>query len=126
MAQSCLIVDDSTVIRRIVREIMEGFGFTCKEAENGETAYNSCVAEMPDVITLDWNMPVMNGLEFLQKLRVMAGGQKPAVLFCTTEHEMSFIQRALEAGATDFIMKPFDQEIMRTKLVQNNLIEDQS
>ena len=126
MAQSCLIVDDSTVIRRIVKEIMEGFGFACREAENGATAYDACVAEMPNLITLDWNMPVMNGLEFLQKLRATSGGQAPAVLFCTTEHEMSFIQRALEAGATDFIMKPFDQEIMRTKLVQNGLIEDQS
>jgi two-component system chemotaxis response regulator CheY len=125
MAKSCLIVDDSAVIRRIVREIMEGFGFSCREAENGAVACDSCAGEMPGLITLDWNMPVMNGLEFLQKLRTMEGGQAPAVLFCTTEHEMSFIQKALEAGATDFIMKPFDHEIMRTKLVQNNLIEDQ-
>ena len=121
--KTCLIVDDSTVIRKIVRNTLEGLGFSCSEAENGEIAGNMCKEEMPDLILLDWNMPVMTGIEFLKALRNSPGGNDPAVIFCTTENDMEHIQQALEAGANDFIMKPFDSEIMRLKLEQNNIVE---
>lgn len=116
--KKCLIVDDSRVVRTVARRILEGFGFTCSEAEDGQKALDACMAGMPDVILLDWNMPVMNGIEFLRHLRKAPGGTQPKVIFCTTESEFSFIQEALSAGADEYIMKPFDAEIAQGKLVQ--------
>lgn len=121
--KSCLIVDDSAVIRRIIRENLESFGFQCREAEDGSKAKDACAMEMPKLIMLDWNMPVMTGIEFLHELRKMPGGDAPVVIFCTTENDMDHIQQALAGGANDFIMKPFDTEIMRGKLEQNKLLE---
>ena len=112
----CLIIDDSRVIRKVSREIAEGLAFRVGEAENGEVGLQACRAEMPDVILLDWNMPVMDGYEFLACLRRMPGGAEPKVLFCTTENDVSSISRALEAGADEYIMKPFDKDIVSAKL----------
>jgi len=120
--KSCLIVDDSAVIRKIIRQNLESFGITCNEAENGAVAKSFCETETPDIVMLDWNMPVMNGLEFLQQLRAMTNGDKPVVIFCTTENDMDHIHKALAAGANDFIMKPFDRDIIHGKLEQNNLL----
>ncbi len=116
--KTCLIVDDSRVVRKVARRIFEDLGFACSEAEDGQQAYDACMAGMPEIILLDWNMPVMNGIEFLRKLRASAGGDAPKVMFCTTENEMSFIQEALGAGANEYIMKPFDSEIIQGKLAQ--------
>lgn len=116
--KTCLIVDDSRVVRKVARRIFEDLGFSCSEAEDGQQAYDACMNEMPEIILLDWNMPVMNGIEFLRKLRSSAGGDAPKVMFCTTENEMSFIQEALGAGANEYIMKPFDSEIIQGKLAQ--------
>ena len=123
--KSCLIVDDSSVIRRIVRENLEGLGFECREAENGAQAQDACAQMMPQLVMLDWNMPVMTGIEFLRKLRAMDKGKDPIVVFCTTENDMDHIQQALAAGANDFIMKPFDAEILRSKLEQNKLFGEE-
>jgi two-component system chemotaxis response regulator CheY len=122
--KTCLIVDDSAVIRKIVRQLLETSGFSCREAEDGQKACEACALEMPQLVMLDWNMPVMNGLEFLQALRKMDDGGAPTVIFCTTENDMDHITLALEAGANDFIMKPFDKEIVTSKLVQNGLVEE--
>lgn len=112
----CLIVDDSAVIRKVARRILEDLAFTISEAENGEIALSMCKTEMPDVVLLDWNMPVMNGYEFLTHLRQVPGGEKPKVLFCTTENDIAHITRALQAGADEYIMKPFDKDIVAAKL----------
>lgn len=125
MKRTCLIVDDSHVIRRIVRQNLESFDFQCSEAENGAVAKASCEANSYDLIMLDWNMPVMTGIEFLRALRAMARGGEPKVIFCTTENDMAHIQMALEAGANDFIMKPFDRAIMAGKLEQNGFLPGQ-
>lgn len=121
---SCLIVDDSRVVRKVARRILEELNFTCREAEDGVFASKECEAEMPDMILLDWNMPNMNGLEFLKHLRqeIPNGGQ-PKVVFCTTENDMSHIQQAMQAGANEYIMKPFDSEIISSKLSQIGLIQ---
>lgn len=122
--KSCLVVDDSRVVRKVARRIAEELGFTCEEAEDGQKAYEACLKAMPDAIMLDWNMPVMSGIEFLEKLRQMQNGDHPKVIFCTTENDMSHIQRAMMAGANEYIMKPFDSEIVHSKFVQIGLIDE--
>jgi len=96
--------------------------FRILEAENGRAAIDSCSRAMPDAILLDWNMPIMSGIEFLRTLRKMEGGQIPIVVFCTTENDMAHIQEAIEAGANEYIMKPFDSEIIESKFMQVGLI----
>src|ERR671918_666484 len=83
--KSCLIVDDSAVIRKVARRILEGLSFRISEAEDGEQALAACKSEMPDAVLLDWNMPVMDGYDFLKALRRMPRGDHPKVVFCTTE-----------------------------------------
>ena len=124
MSATCLVVDDSRVVRKVARRILEELGFLCEEAEDGQQAYNHCSAKMPEAILLDWNMPVMSGIEFLEKLRSMPSGQDPKVVFCTTENDMAHIQRAIMAGANEYIMKPFDTEIIKSKFIQIGLIDD--
>lgn len=121
--KSCLLVDDSRVVRQIARKILEDLHFACSEAEDGKIAYDYCQKQMPDAILLDWNMPNMNGIEFLRLLRQLPQGQKPKVLFCTTEADLSHIKEALSAGANEYIMKPFDSEIIQTKFAQIGLGE---
>lgn len=112
---SCLIVDDSSVVRKVARSILEDMDLVIDEAEDGQEAYEKCQAEMPDIILLDWNMPVMSGLEFLKRLRTYEGGQSPKVVFCTTENDIGHIAMAMKAGANEYIMKPFDREILEAK-----------
>ena len=120
--KSCLVVDDSKVVRMVARKILEGFNFRIEEAENGEEAMRLCRRKMPDAILLDWNMPVMSGIEFLRTLRQMEGGGDPVVVFCTTENDMGHIQEAIGAGANEYIMKPFDSEILESKFQQVGLL----
>jgi two-component system chemotaxis response regulator CheY len=105
--KTCLIVDDSSVIRKVARRILEGLDFEIAEAENGEEAIEACRRQMPEAILLDWNMPKMDGYEFLRVLRRLPGGDQPKVVFCTTENDVAHIARALHAGANEYIMKPF-------------------
>lgn len=118
----CVVVDDSRVVRKVARRIVEDLGFQCEEAEDGVEAISLCRKSMPDAILLDWNMPNMSGIDFLRTLRAESGGDKPIVVFCTTENELSFIQEALEAGANEYIMKPFDSDIVKTKFEQVGLL----
>ena len=120
--KTCLVVDDSRVVRKVARRIVEDLGFKCEEAEDGEIALASCKNKMPDCVLLDWNMPNMSGIEFLAALRAMENGSAPKVVFCTTENEIGFIQKALEEGADEYIMKPFDSDIVETKFQQVGLI----
>lgn len=120
--KSCLVVDDSRVVRKVARKILEELGFSCDEAEDGKQAMDYCAKSMPDAILLDWNMPVMTGIEFLRRLRKMTGGQAPKVIFCTTENDLAHIQEALSAGANEYIMKPFDSDIIQTKFQQVGLL----
>lgn len=123
--QSCLVVDDSSVIRKVARRILEDLSFDVSEAEDGKQALSACGTEIPDAVLLDWNMPEMDGLEFLKKLREMPGGDKPKVVFCTTENDVAHIAKAMRAGANEYIMKPFDREIMEAKFLEVGLIEPQ-
>ena len=101
-----LVVDDSAVIRKVARRILEGLIFRTSETPDGRVALAECERMMPDVILLDWNMPEMDGFNFCArcaKCRVA----EPKVVFCTTENEVGHIARAMHAGADEYIMKPF-------------------
>jgi two-component system chemotaxis response regulator CheY len=118
MAKSLLIVDDSRTVRTIVRQMLAQTGLLMSEAEDGEEALTACKKALPDAIIVDWNMPVLDGIGFLRRLRAMPGGKAPSVIFCTTESSMDHITEALEAGADEYIMKPFDGDIVMYKLAQ--------
>ncbi len=120
--KQCLVVDDSMVIRKIARQILEQLDFSIDEAEDGQAALTKCREGMPDAILLDWNMPIMNGLDFLLALREENGGDQPVVVFCTTENDMDHISRAISAGADEYVMKPFDRDIIEAKFQEVGLI----
>ena len=114
--KTCLVVDDSKVIRKVARHILETLDFTVREACDGREALQSCMESVPDVILLDWNMPVMSGMDFLRALRASDLAERPKVVFCTTENGMAYIRAAIEAGADEYVMKPFDRETLESKL----------
>ncbi len=118
----CLVVDDSSVIRKVARCILEEMSFRTTEAENGQEALDRCRDEMPDAVLLDWNMPVMDGIDFLVALRRESDGDVPKVIFCTTENDAEHITQAITAGANEYIMKPFDREIIEAKFQEVGLI----
>ncbi len=120
--KSCLIVDDSKVIRMVAKKILQELEFETEEAADGQAAVDACKNKMPDAILLDWNMPVKSGIDFLKELRGLPGGDAPVVVFCTTENDIEHIQEAIEAGANEYIMKPFDSEIIQAKFSQVGLL----
>jgi two-component system, chemotaxis family, chemotaxis protein CheY len=109
-------------VRKIARRILEDMDFQITEAEDGEQALEACRSAMPTAVLLDWNMPVMDGYEFLGHLRRLPGGDVPKVVFCTTENGMDHISRALNAGANEYIMKPFDKDIVAAKFQEVGLV----
>lgn len=118
----CLIVDDSRVVRKVARRIIEDLDFSAEEAADGSEALEACRTNMPDAVLLDWNMPVMNGIDFLRALRREPGGEAPIVVFCTTENDMNHIAEAISSGANEYIMKPFDSEIIESKFAEVGLV----
>ena len=119
--KTCLIVDDSRIIRKVARRMLEAQGFEVDEAADGAEALAWCATATPDLIVLDWNMPVMDGLTFLKRLRAQPGGNASKVLFCSIETEASRIDEALAAGADDYVMKPFDGDILASKVAEIGL-----
>ena len=120
--KTCLVVDDSKVVRILARRILEELNFNVCEAADGKAAIDVCDKGMPDAVLLDWNMPIMSGIEFLHALRQMKGGESPVVVFCTTENDMNHIREAITSGANEYIMKPFDAEIIQSKFSQAGLL----
>ncbi len=114
--RTCLIVDDSRIIRKVARRILEALDFEVDEAGDGAEALDYCAVAMPAVLLVDWNMPVMDGLTFLRRVRALPGGDGPKILFCSMETRPERIAEALAAGADDYVMKPFDGEILLSKL----------
>ena len=111
-----LVVDDSDVIRKVARRILEGLKFQTAEAADGQKGLDACSFLMPDAIMVDWNMPNVDGYEFLRELRKMPGGGRPKILFCLSESDIGQIARAMHLGADDYIMKPFDREVVLEKM----------
>lgn len=118
---TCLIVDDSRVIRKIGRKIAAGLGYNVIEAENGEEALARCKLSMPDLILTDWQMPIMSGIEFVAQLRAIPTSKAPKVVFCTSKGSAKDVHDGIRAGADDYIVKPFDEAALKAKLEQLGL-----
>jgi len=118
-----LIVDDSRFVRDFLRGLLEGKGIECEEAADGQAGINLLDESEPfDLALVDWNMPIMDGLEMLQQMRA-AGHDDVKVMMVTTEAENDFIIRALDAGADEYLMKPFNDEALTEKLALMGLVE---
>ena len=115
---NALIIDDSRAMRRILGKIMKGLGFEILEAENGAQGLETFLAksDMIEVTLVDWNMPVMNGLEFVEAVRDKNEFDTDKLVMVTTETEPARMARALMAGVDEFVMKPFTTEILIEKL----------
>jgi two-component system chemotaxis response regulator CheY len=119
--KNCLVVDDSDVIRKVARRILESMNFQITEAENGQEAIERCKTSVPDMVLLDWHMPVMGGIEFLGALRLANLDRKPFVVYCTTENDAADISKAIAAGADEYLLKPFNREVLESKLAEVGL-----
>lgn len=115
-ARVCLIVDDSRVIRKVSSKIARSLGYVPIEAENGEEALARCQQAMPELVLTDWNMPEMDGIEFVAKLRAIPTPKEPVVVFCTSNGAAKDIHAGIAAGADDYIVKPFDEAALKAKL----------
>lgn len=118
----CLVVDDSATVRSVIRQMLAPLGFEVTEADDGKQALDMTASVMPDFILLDWNMPVMDGLTFLRRFRGMPASRSCKVIFCTTVNDLPQIEQALDAGADEYIMKPFDEQIILSKLSQVGIV----
>jgi len=118
---TCLVIDDSSVVRKVARRILEDLDYEVEEAEDGQEAFEKCRVNMPDTILLDWQMPIMSGLEFLKHLRAYIGGEAPHIVYCTVENDIGAIAMARKAGADDYMMKPFDRATLSAKFDPANL-----
>ena len=110
--RTCLVVDDSRVIRKVARRLLEDMGFGVEEAEDGAGALERCRTAMPDCILVDSTMPNLDGIGFMKALRREAIGALPAIVFCTTENEDAHVASARAAGASAVLLKPFDKETL--------------
>jgi two-component system chemotaxis response regulator CheY len=112
-----LVVDDSAVIRTVLTRILAGLGFEVVSAVNGKEALEKLeLGKRPDLTMVDWNMPEMNGYEFIRAVRSDARWRDMPIMMVTTETEMEQVVRALAAGANEYLMKPFTPEMVQEKL----------
>lgn len=114
--KTCLVIDESCTVRKVARRILEDLGFQVTETERGLEALRACRSAMPQAILLDWRLPDMSGPEFLRRLRTEAGDERPRILVAASEARLSAVRAALEAGAHEVVLKPFDAEILGGKL----------
>ena len=115
-APLCLVVDDSRVIRRLATDILKSLGLRTAEAEHGLAAVEYCRSQIPAMVLLDWNMPEMTGIEFVQAVRKDARYDGMQIVMVTSENEMANVAAALEAGANEYLMKPFTKEALEEKI----------
>lgn len=111
-----LVVDDSAAVRLYLRKILSPHGFEVVEARNGREGLDRIREQPVDLVLLDWNMPVMNGLELLQHIRTEPDVGSPCVMMVTTENDLREVAQALDNGANEYVMKPFTPEIILDKL----------
>ncbi|MCU1607179.1 MAG: cheY [Modestobacter sp.] len=118
-----LVIDDSRAMRRIVGSILEDFGYETRQAGDGRQALDALEeGYLPDLACIDWNMPVMDGLQFVSAVRSNPAYRSVTLMMVTTESETSQIVRALAAGAHEYMIKPFTADAMRDKLALLGLL----
>jgi len=119
-----MIVDDSRAMRMILRRTLTELGYCASEASNGEEALGLLAqdAGRPSLMLIDWNMPVMGGLDLVKAVRADTRYADIVLVMVTTETEIDHISQALEAGANEYVMKPFTKELVEDKLRSMNLI----
>ncbi len=122
--KTCLTVDDSKVVRKVIAKMLGELKIQTIEAENGKQALEECEKSLPDFILMDWNMPVMSGLEFLKIFRSNKAHDKVKVIFCTTVNELEKIKEVVDSGGDEYIMKPFDAQVLKDKLIQTGIINE--
>ncbi|MDA0831849.1 MAG: response regulator [Planctomycetota bacterium] len=121
--KTILVVDDSRAVRLVSRRVLGSLGLDVLEAENGEDALRIVRNYSPiDAVLLDWNMPIMDGMQFLQALRAEPLPTQPVVVMCTIENGMPRIVQAMQSGANEYVMKPFTEEIIRNKLQETGVL----
>jgi len=111
-----LVVDDSKAIRMMIGRMLRDLGFEVREASNGQEALDVLAKGPSDIALVDWNMPVMNGLELVTAIRANPAFAAMRVMMVTTETELTQVERALQAGASEYLMKPFSKEAISEKL----------
>jgi len=124
--KQCLIVDDSRIIRQVARHILEDLEFVAEESQDGIGAIEACRNHLPDLVLLDANLPNVDMPALLRRLRTLSANGRPYVLICTTENDPEMIAAAMEAGADEYILKPFDRTLMEDKLRDAGLMSDSS
>jgi len=118
-----LVIDDSRTMRRIVADILSGLGFDTSQASNGREALDLLDAgDAFDLACIDWNMPVMDGLEFVVAVRARREWRDLTLIMVTTEGEPGQVVRALAAGAHEYVMKPFTPDALASKLALLGLL----
>ena len=117
-----MIVDDSPVIRKVGRRLIEDLGFIVVEAPDGERALAMARENMPDGIMVDWQMPGMSGIDMLQEFFHMPGASNAKALFCTSALMVPEMAKAKRAGAAGFIMKPFNRKVLKQKFEEIGLL----
>jgi two-component system chemotaxis response regulator CheY len=120
--KTCLVVDDSDIVRKVARRILESLQLQTTEASDGQEALESCKASMPDAILLDCHTPTMGATDFLTSVRALEEGGKPAIIYCAIENDTGDIARALTSGADDYVLMPFDRESLKAKLTATGLL----
>ena len=118
----CLIADDSRIIRMLLTKIMSNLEWDVLEAEDGEEAFEIFQLQNPDLIIMDWTMPIMEGIDVLYKVRNAKAATQPKFMFCSSNNDVNRIREALKGGADDYIIKPFDEDIIYSKLAILGLV----
>lgn len=123
--QKALIIDDSRAIRRILGSAVRELGFEVSEAENGRQALETLIGMQPpaEIVLVDWNMPEMNGLEFVSHVRADGRWNGVKLMMVTSVTEADQMVKALTAGADEYIMKPFTKEVLHDKLRLLGVVE---
>ncbi|WP_394731244.1 response regulator [Altererythrobacter sp. GH1-8] len=117
-SKRCLVVDDSRVIRKVSSKIAKSLGYDVIEAQDGEEALARCKQQMPDLVLTDWQMPEMDGIAFVTALRAIPTPRAPTIVFCTSKGDARDIHQGIAAGADDYVIKPFDEEMLKAKLAK--------
>jgi two-component system, chemotaxis family, chemotaxis protein CheY len=117
----CMIVDDSEIVRKYARLIFESMGYRAIEAETTEAAFERLAGETPHLILVDWKIPGANMHEFISQLRRKTLERRPYIIYMATENDTHDLDRAIVAGADDFMLKPFNREIVEMKMQEIKL-----